>query len=528
MSDGFKDDTLDSIVFNFTDYVLPASDIELVDVVKANDRYYCLFAEDSRTHWEYRPYILMCYSLNKRKPYQIPLPESGKESVDIFQRGDTLFSQIEYHGSEQKCFFLNQKDDTWTPFTASASFIDMKYDDADWAVRYVEQGEFGDAMWFINKASSKEYAFVGLSGWVERIDTTFYVIEETRVYELTDPSIGFLCDSTTVYSNSRDELLLVSKIFNAGYSFRPENLSPVIKFDNDNNQEYLGASIYAMADTLIVGSFKANGRLHCLLDTDSSTVLARLDGQQLTVLHVFPKNSEKEITSEFNLLPTNMVCHTYAAAGSHEDEELLVLEKREAGEYYLYDIGKSGNSLFRLSYKHGLEPVEQDGFETLLSYILVHWGNLYYDDIVELETSLGAKESSKKQPPARNAYPPQYSFEPNETYFINILIKQIKDKYTMRSEYWVSDSVSSIPAAFFEWESMGTFTHPSFDTRTKFAELETIITRLLGSETIVAPTNRQQGYTEWTMDSLTLRLYIYSKYHLRLVLFRSGSTSDIL
>ena len=43
----FKDEPQDSIIFNLTEYALPASDIELYDVVKANDRYYCLFSLNS-------------------------------------------------------------------------------------------------------------------------------------------------------------------------------------------------------------------------------------------------------------------------------------------------------------------------------------------------------------------------------------------------------------------------------------------------------------------------------------------------
>ncbi len=503
--EGFKDEPQDSIVFDLEDYVMLASDIELWDVVKVNERYYCLFDERSRNSalWEYRPDILMCYTISKKKPYRIPLPESGRKPMGIFQRGDTLFLEIGHSGFEQKYFFLNQKDNIWKPFTASASFIDYKYDDKDWAVRYVEHGEFGDAMWFIDKASFKEYAFVGLSGKVHRIDTTFYIVGRTRLFELANPSDGFQCDSSTVYTNARDEVLLASRFFKAGYYSKAISLTPVVKYDNEDNLEYLGVSDYAEVDTLILGSFQADGRLHCLLDTPTSTVLARWDGQQMALLHEFPKYS-------------SLVCHTYTDA-------LLALGKIEEGRYDLYEIGKEGNSLLRLSYKHGLEPVEQDGFETLLSYILEHWGGLNYNGIVEVEQSLGSKESSTNRKPSSNTYPPQDAFTPNETYHIDVLTKQVKDVFTMDSEYWVSDSDSSIPAAFFEWENMGSYLKPSFDKKAKSAELESIITRLCGPGTIITQTDRKQGYTEWSSESLTIRLY--SKYNLRLVLFRSGNAS---
>lgn len=516
--EGFKDEPQDSIVFDLEDYVRPASDIELWDVVKVNDRYYCLFDERSRNSalWEYRPDILMCYTISKKKPYRIPLPESGRKPMGIFQRGDTLFLEIGHSGFKQKYFFLNQKDNIWKPFTASASFIDYKYDDKDWAVRYVEHGEFGDAMWFIDKASFKEYAFVGLSGKVHRVDTTFYIVGRTRLFELANPSDGFQCDSSTVYTNARDEDLLVSRFFKAGYYSKAISLTPVVKYDNEDNLEYLGVSDYAEADTLILGSFQADGRLHCLLDTPSSTVIARWDGQQMAALHEFSKYGETNTSSKYIWRPTNMVCHTYTDA-------LLALGKRGKGQYDLYEIGKAGNSILRLCYEHGLESVEQDSFETLLSYILEHWGSLNYNDVVEVENNLGAKESSKNQDSAMNNYPPQNAFAPNDTYHIDALTKQVKDVFTMDSEYWVSDSDSSIPAAFFEWENMGSYLNPSFDKKAKSAELESIITRLCGPGTIITQTDRKQGYTEWSSESLTIRLY--SKYDLRLVLFRSGNAS---
>ena len=498
----FKDEPQDSIIFNLTEYALPASDIELYDVVKANDRYYCLFSEITQSFWGYRPDILMCFSLSTRKPYHIPLPTIDRQPTAIFQRGDTLFLRIGYDGFEQKHYFLNKKDNSWKPFTASASFIDYKYEDKDWAVRYVEHGEFGDAMWFIDKASSKEYAFIGLSGKVHKIDTTFYIVGRTRMFELTDPTIGFQCDSTTLYDNARDEDLLAYHFLKANY-YKPDSISPMVRYDNEDYPEYLGVSDWAEADTLILGSFQADGRLHCLLDTPTSTVLARWDGQQMARLHEFPKYS-------------SLVCHTYTDA-------LLALGKIEEGRYDLYEIGKEGNSLLRLSYKHGLEPVEQDGFETLLSYILEHWGGLNYNGIAEVEQSLGSKESSTNRKPSSNTYPPQDAFTPNETYHIYVLTKEIKDDYKMESEYWVSDSDSSIPAAFFEWENMGSYLKPSFDKKAKSAELESIITRLCGPGIIITQTDRKQGYTEWSSESLTIRLY--SKYNLRLVLFRSGNAS---
>lgn len=518
---GFRDEPQESVVFDFEEYALPASDIVLCNVVKAAGVYYCHFYEERRSSWgaNLSPDHLFSFSFRDRKPRRLPLPDEDWELRFIFQRGDSLFAKLSerYTVDSYKYYCYNPKAGKWNPYDASASFIDGCYDDDEWAVRYVEHGEFGAAMWFIDKRASKEYAFWDLSGEVHRIDSTFYVVGGTRVYEIADPTVGFLCDSTTTYEKVRDQQLMARPFGKAGYSSRELTFPPIVRYDNhdplregtmpDGTTMFLGGfGVWegAKADTLITGSFQSSGRLHCLLKTPTATVLTRWEDGRMTTVHELPAYEDVDVLS------------TIPDSVRPGDETLLILAKQGKGSYDLYEMGEDGNTLLRLTYMHGLEAVEQDGFATLFDFLLDNWGKLSFDEVVQVEESLGAKVSIKGMEADRNRYPPQEVFSPEETYHIDILSKQIGENYTVDSQYWVAESDSSVSAVFLDWDEPWPY-RSYFDWNAKAAEIDSIITRRCGSGRIISPPGRKQEYTEWHFGSQTTRLY--NNNGVRLVVF---------
>lgn len=507
---GFTDEPQGTVVFDFEEYALPASDIELYDVERVGNRYYCRFAEMRRSSWgpNSSPDHLFSFSLRDRNPQRLPLPEEDGDLRFIFQRGDSLFASVSEKNTwdKYKYYCFDPKAGKWNSYDNSASFSDCLYDDDEWVVRYVDHGEFGAVMWFIDKRASKEYAFWGLRGKVHRIGGIFYVVGGTRVYEIADPTVGFLCDSTTTYEKVRDQRLMGIPFVRAGYSSRELTFMPIVKYDDQDllmDEVFMGDIVFlggfgvwegARADTLISGSFQSGGRLHCLLDTPSATVLTRWEDGRMTTLHELPVYEDVDVLS------------TIPDPARPEDETLLVLAQAGKGSYDLYEMGEDGNTLLRLTYKHGLEAIEQDGFATLFGFLLDNWGKLSFDEVVQAEESLGAKVSIKGLEAYRNSYPPQDVFSPEETYHIDILSKQIGETYYVDSEYWVADSDSTVPAVFLNWREIRP-NRSGFDRSAKVAEIDSIITRRCGLGRIIPPLDRKQGFTEWHSDSQTIQLY---------------------
>ena len=515
---GFRDVPQDSVVFDLNPDAFPASDIELFDVVKSGGLYYCKFYEGNSS-WKrihHRDY-LMAFSPRDREPRLLPLPEDVKYLRSIFQRSDTLFAEMEnwypWPEFEQYEHYYCFDPDAWKwkPYVAPLYFGDSRYDDAEWRVLSAVHGDIG-GMWFIDKNSSKEYLFWGLGGQVHRIDGSFYVVGKTRVYEITDPTTGFLCDSTSTYECIKAEQYRPFPYFESFYSSRGQNYLPVIQYDDfdptvrirediwtDASVEFFsGYDKEVNADTLITGSFQSGGRLHCLLETPAATVLARWEDGRMATIHEFPKF--EQLTR-----PSGLTGHAYPDTDRPGDEAFLILAKKGKGTYDLYEMTGEGNSLLRLTYSHGLEPVGQDGFESLFAFLLDNWGKLSLDDVFRVEESLGAKVSYKGGNEERNGILLKEILPAEESYHVDILTKQIGEVYFMDSDYWIAEADSSVPAVILSWRDA--YLGSVFDGDAKADEIEEIVIRRCGPGREVSDTDRPLDYTEWRSGDQTIRFY---------------------
>ena len=511
---GFRDVPQGSVVFDLDPYAFPASDIKLFDVVKSGGLYYCKFYESNRSAkgTPSRDH-LMAFSLRDRKPRWLPLP--GDYNIRcIFSQSDSLFAEIQHWHPLADCeryFYFDPDAWKWKPYVAPLYFGDSRYDDAEWRVLSAVHGDIG-GMWFIDKNSSKEYLFWGLGGQVHRIDGSFYVVGKTRVYEITDPTTGFLCDSTSTYECIKADQYRPFPYFESFYSSRGQNYLPVIQYDDfdptvrirediwtDASVEFFsGYDKEVNADTLITGSFQSGGRLHCLLETPAATVLARWEDGRMATIHEFPKF--EQLTK-----PSGLSGHAYPDTDRPGDEAFLILAKKGKGTYDLYEMTGEGNSLLRLTYSHGLEPVGQDGFESLFAFLLDNWGRLSYDDVIRVEKSMGAKVSYKGGNEERRGILLEEILPAEESYRLDALTKQIGNDYFMYSDYWVAESDSSVSAVILSWRDA--YLGSVFDGDAKADEIEEIVIRRCGPGREVSDTDRPLDYTEWRSGDQTIRFY---------------------
>ena len=111
---------------------------------------------------------------------------------------------------------------------------------------------------------------------MHRIDGSFYVIERTRVYEIADPSTGFLCDSTATHEKKKEQNLIPPPFL--GGTFNPsrgQTFMPIVQYDDCDPSALIREGMWSDAsieffnlygqefksDTLITGSFQSGGRL---------------------------------------------------------------------------------------------------------------------------------------------------------------------------------------------------------------------------------------------------------------------------
>ena len=507
---GFVDEPQDSILFDLKDYVLPASEVDLWNVVKCDGYYYFCFHEQMRGKWGGSHSFLMGASEDKLQARYIPLPENVKSFSSIFVRNDSLMMKSD----ADQLYSFDSKKWIWSPSAPDKDEEGTLYEDDDWIVNHASHGEFGKVSWFINKHSQEEYAFVELNGGFSRIGNTFYVVTLSRIYEIPDPSTGFYCDSLTRFENAKDAHLLAHHFFDAGYKPMKHFVTPVVRFDDfDISGEHIlpdGSCIhfnpyevfdeYLKADTTFVASFCASDTLFCALNTPSGLELAKLEDAKLVPVHHFDKNIGSYYPYHFfNEYPSIAARYKYRDESNPTNYRLLLVINTEAGSSEMIDIAHNGNTLLKLCYDaNGLNPVERDGFGELLAFYLKNWDQLTLDKVI------------------RNSFPPQEIFSENGKYHIDIVTKQISDSYEVESSYWVQESNNSIPAVYLDWSSLRY--NSGFDPEAKYEELVRVITDFVGPGKLFPQTSSKMMYSEWHTEQRTIRLY-GSSYDVRFSMF---------
>ena len=513
---GFVDEPQDSILFDLKDFVLPASEVDLWNVVKCGGYYYFCFSEQKRGGWGYSPQsFLIALSEDKLNTEYVPLPDGVKAFSFTSVRNDTLVIGL---SEDDRYYSFDPKKRDWATYSSYKEHENTLYDDDDWKVKYVDNGEFGYATWFIDKHTKDEFAFLDLKGCIRRIDNTLYVVNQTRVYRLDDPSIGFHCDSTTKYENTKE--LFDGYFHQRGYSVPDHNFLPVIHFDNEPAEieeetygdiTYYGGgfsvSEFAKADTSIVGSFVASDTLFCALNTPTGLELAKLDNDHLITIHSFHKDvGEYSRFHNFYEYPNVASVTKYRDESNLPEDKLLILVNDEAGISELFDISCDGNTLLKLCYNaRGLNPVEHDGFGELLTFYLKDWDRLTLDSVIRKEKTLGGEISYLNLGADRNHYPPEEIFRKEESYHIDVVSKQIENSYEVTSEYWVQESDQSIPVVFMDWSSL--LFDSEFDPEAKHKELAEAITEAVGQDPVIKKTDRKMKYTEWHSGERSIQLY---------------------
>lgn len=525
---GFVDEPQDSILFDLKDYVLPASEVDLWNVVKCGGYYYFCFNEQKRGGWgDSSQSYFIAVSGDKLKTKTIPLPDGVNGFSTVSVRNNTLVIGLR---DNDRYYCFDPKKWEWAPYTSYDELDNTLYEDDDWMVKHADHGEFGDATWFIDKHTADEFAFVGLNGSIRRIDSTLVIVNPTRVYRLEDPSIGFHCDSTTTYENAKDVRLIAVHFHRAGYSVQKHNFLPVVHFDNEpaeieehtyGNITYYDGGFYvsefAKADTSIIGSFVASDTLFCALNTPNGLELAKLDNSNLITIHSFHKNvGEYSRFHFFNEYPSVTSVSKYRDDYTLPEDKLLILVNDKAGSSELFDIGRDGNTLLKLCYASGLHPVKQDGFEALLTFYLKDWDRLTLDSVIRKEKSLGGEISYLNLGADRNKYPPEEIFRKEGSYHIDVISKQIDISYEVHSEYWVQESDQSIPAIFMDWSRLRY--DSEFAPEAKYLELVETITETVGQNPVIQKTDRNKKYAEWHSGECTIRLY-GSDYDVRFLMF---------
>ena len=362
---GFVDEPQDSILVDLSEYIHRDSVTELVEIKKYDGHYYFLFYVQYLPNLNGSHFVLMAASEDKLRARHIPFPDGVDGSFNFFERNDTLIMEMD----DDRFYSFDPKKWKWSPITSGDNDKETLFEDDDWMVKIVRQGEFGSATWFMDKHSKEEYAFLdldsGIDGAIRRTSGAFYVVTRTRVYEIPDPSIGFHCDSATRYENAKDIQLLGSHFYKSGYtSFSKYFVNPVVCFDNEDLSGEIilpdGTRSYHNPykvfgenemDGRIVASFCASDTLFCVLNTSPGLELARLEDAKLVPVHHFNKDIGYCHPVIFPYgFPSLTTRYRYRDKSNPADDRMLFQVNTEEGVAELIDLANNGNTMLKICY----------------------------------------------------------------------------------------------------------------------------------------------------------------------------------
>lgn len=519
----FYDVAQDSVYLDLHDYVLPASTATIYSAIKFGDKYYLAINEEDRHYRDNSRNKLVEMSEIGHESHVIPFPDAFSPYCSVSSRNDTL---VILDNNNLESFYYS-KSGNWVKAKTLAR---PSYEDEEYIVQYEEHGEFGDAMWFIDKCSENEYAFVGLSGRVCRLGGVFYIVKPTRIYEVPEPSVGFHCDSLTDYAAAKGIHLLGHHFWKAGYCNDDHNILAIVHFDNEpagteervapDGVSYYYSSFwvseYAKADTTIIGSFIESDTLFCALHTPSGLELAKLDQKRLVPVHKFNLDLGSN-HSQYRFLSDYPTCNTcrYRVSDDPLDERLLILVNRKEGLSELIDMSKDGNSFLNIVYEHSsLNLIDSDGFETILPFYLENWGHMSFENVLRQENLLGGEISHSDLVLPPNHPSNDNTFPSGAIHHVEFS-KDVRNGYFVTTAYSITESDKSISAIRMDW-NINDYT--SADCWQKFEELSETISGKLGPGTSAANTSGKMQDMEWSSERCTLRLSV-SHYDVRLLIF---------
>lgn len=211
-----------------------------------------------------------CYFINTTENEITEIKETPYWfNYNFFTRNDSIFVSIDQEGRASYC---DEKQYKWVPIDFTPDVI---YEDEEYRVHHSDFGEWGHAIWFMDKKTGYEYEARINGKEVIRINGIFYILSENNITRVTDPK-KLVNAGKGAYKKYR-ELMDNTNTF---YSRGPRGYTGFdVLYDNFIN--------YGEPRYNIQYPFEHNGKLHFLVADSTETYIGTLDkGNVKKVKHI--------------------------------------------------------------------------------------------------------------------------------------------------------------------------------------------------------------------------------------------------
>lgn len=415
--------TVDTLFLNIKDIARPGTRVDLTHAVKYKDKYYCFLEEKGLYSFKIKTKYFLIISNNGTILNNIDVPDEIRNTVyfDFFIRDNRLLAKTDL-GHESFYFDLIKMD--WTKIK---EVDDRVYEDTNFAIVYLDFGEWGHSTWFIDKKTQKEYVLGTCGTTVNLLDGKYYLTNGTEIREIENPLNLKLCDSANSYQIVEKE----TKFHEGSNSFIG---SKVIYKDTT-----LSPWSFKEPQKTIITSFVTNNQLFQLFSDSISTFIGKIENQKL-----IPVQNIGKKYSAFN--------RPYSFRGNNLDNDSRFLKFSENNN--TFGFIEIQNSIIAIHYlQHNLDSLNylgSDGFEKLLELLKVNPSNFLLEQVTAFEMKLmGTDMRTDRVGISHNGYYPKVY---NSTNFKTKEFIKVEDKsISQKTEYLYSASDSDVKSIFVEW-----------------------------------------------------------------------------
>lgn len=408
----------DTIYLNISDYINKESKLHLTHSVKHKNHYYCFLYEQGYYSSQLQTRHFFKYSLSDSTLVKCDLPYDLKSSsyLDLFVKNDKVFAQ----GLYSKNSF--QFDETTFEWIRKKKVDHEVYQDESFKVKYMHFGEWGNATWFKDKKSRKEYV-VGKNGsTINRIGNKYFFTTPNQIIEITPKELN-----QSVFTDSY-KFLSKAETY---YKYRPSKKGVNILYND---------TTYSIFDIdpkqRIITSFVLKNKLYQIYSDISSTYIGTLEDSELIPLLALDK--------KYNMLYRIPQCRRNM---NKSDNYRYINFKDGYNTFGYIEIIDSTVKINHIIHDHdSLSYTDDDSFEMLLNQINDPL-NLNIDTLTLFENEIGGTEMNQNhiETYGISYHPDSIQYDYKE--FIKIMNKAI----TQTTKYKYDLNTGRVHHISFEW-----------------------------------------------------------------------------
>lgn len=504
----------DTIRINAIDYFDPISTIRLKWSAPYHDWYFCAFKEiDVFEFWKNQNIILAISRDGKTiKPVFCP-PDFKRNSYgDLYVWHDTLFLHTYYSFHTPLGYYFDEKQWDWMP---AEHISDIFYEDNLYQVAFVDEGEWGEYTWFIERQGKrtgiwqnerKQFLRPERLSRILKVDSTYYFIHSNRVDTIgINSAKGTLCDYSMEYEMDINvDYKYLDRMFHSTYEgFKvPPPFPTYYSFSGrrEKSNDFWAKDGYeTVYDTIIKQAFRWDGQIYYIVKNPEKTVIAELqNGRMRTVLDLD--------------LHADYIRWVGTFRGINPADNRCFLQFKK--DFYTYGMMEVEDSTVHICYlthnQDTLPIVGTDNIQPLLEFLLKHLDNLSFSELNLFESQLGGTCGNLFTPFENGYFPDKYN--KSKDYFKAKYYKIVDNVQTLITSYCVTEQDSIVKGVYLEWVKTNFFNSDHFqggsceNVETKCAEVAGIVTSLTGTQP-----KKEKNCLKWTYNGLTVELHDYGR-----------------